>query len=497
MRNCLNSSSININLIRSQVSVNRFFAIFVLQNPTQGNRAAASVKFPMKIRLFPFIAILSLGCITTAIYAQRDNNHNMLDSSDKWTYHFQFTGIMQWHPAFNAPYRGLNSLNDSAEHAFSLTSTIFLGRKLWKNAAFYFNPEVAGGRGLSGAVGIAGFPNGEVFRVGNPSPTAYVARAFIRQDIKLNSKNTEENLDDEINQVEELRPGSRITITAGKFSLADVYDRNAYSHDPRTDFMNWALMGNGAWDYPANTRGYTSGIIIEIIKPTWAVRFSETLVPETANGSIMDLQLDRARGETLEFEKNFEMKGHKGVLRFLAFRNFSRAGNYMNAISNFKNGTDYSLNINTLTLYGGMKYGFCLNAEQELSGNTGSFVRLGWNDGRTATWMFTEIDQHASLGFDIKGTRWKRKGDEVGIAGTINGISDDHWSFLNFGGYGFIIGDGKLPHYGLECISELYYSCELTRTLWLTADYQFVVNPAYNRDRGPVHVWAVRAHIEF
>ena len=260
--------------------------------------------------------------------------------------------------------------------------------------------------------------------------------------------------------------------------------------------MNWALMNNGAWDYPANTRGYTSGIVVAIVKPKWALRLSETLMPQQANGSVMDLNIGKARGETAEFRKNFDLGGHAGAIRILAFHNLSHAGNYQQAINNFMNGTDYSLNVNSLKTYGGSKYGFAINIEQELSDNIGFFARGGWNDGHSASWVFTEIDQTLSAGLCIKGTKWKRKDDVVGIAGVMNGISNDHWHFLNFGGYGFIIGDGKLPDYGLESIGEFYYSCQLANTLWLSADYQLVVNPAYNRDRGPVHVWALRMHVE-
>ncbi len=422
---------------------------------------------------------------------------NGKDSIEKWSYHFQFTGIMQGHPAFSAPYSGQNSLSPERENAFSVTSTLFLGRKLWKGASFYFNPEIAGGKGISSALGVAGFTNGECFRIGDPSPALYLARAFIRQNIAI-GKNEKQSTDADVNQLGgEKVPSSRITITAGKFSIADVYDCNSYSHDARAQFMNWALMSNGAWDYPANTRGYTYGIILELIKPTWAVRVSETMVPKKANGSDMDVNISQARGETIELEKDFKIKEHKGAIRVLAFRNLSRAGNYEKSISLYKSGVDTSLNVNTDTIYGGQKYGLGINIEQELTKDIGIFARAGWNDGKTATWVFTEIDLSASIGLNIRGRKWKRPDDIIGIAGLMNGISNEHVDFLNFGGYGFIIGDGKLTHYGAETIGEVYYNCQINKSLWLTADYQYVQNPAYNADRGPVHVWAIRGHVEF
>ncbi|MGZ4118791.1 MAG: carbohydrate porin, partial [Bacteroidia bacterium] len=186
-----------------------------------------------------------------------------------------------------------------------------------------------------------------------------------------------------------------------------------------------------------------------------------------------------------------------GAIRLIGFRNLSKAGNYEHAIDLYKTGQDSTLNVNTLNVYGGQKYGVGLNIEQELTANIGLFARATWNDGKTATWAFTEIDQSASIGFNFKGTKWKRPDDIIGVAGVLNGISNEHWNFLNYGGYGFLIGDGQLNHYGAETIAEIYYSCQITRSMWLSADYQYAQNPAYNRDRGPVHVWAIRGHIQF
>ena len=356
---------------------------------------------------------------------------------------------------------------------------------------------MAGGKGIGGALGIAGFTNGECFRIGDPTPELYVARCFFRQNIALNT-NKYYIAEDDANQLRgEKVAASRITITAGKFSIADMFDCNTYSHDPRTQFMNWALMSNGAWDYPANTRGYTYGAVVELIKPTWAVRVSEAMVPVRANASTMDEDVSKARAETIELEKDWSIKKKKGAIRVLAFRNLSRAGNYQDAITKFRNGTDTSLNVNTDTVYGGQKYGFGINMEQEIFDDLGFFARYSWNDGKTASWAFTEIDESFSFGLSLRGKKWLRLDDEVGIACVINNISNDHWQFLNAGGYGFIIGDGRLTHYGSETIGEIYYNLHVSKYFYLTADYQYVQNPAYNRDRGPVNVWAIRGHVEF
>ena len=422
-----------------------------------------------------------------------------IDSSKKWSYHFQLTVINQNHLSFKAKYSGDNSLINAAEHRkLSLTTTLFLGRKLWKNGTLYFNPEIAGGSGISSAKGIAGFTNGETFRIGSTEPALYIARLYLKQYFAL--KNTEyDSVASSANQVAEKIPTSRITISAGKISLSDFFDNNAYSHDPRKQFMNWSLMSNGAWDYPADTRGYTQGIVAEFIKPNYAVRFSSVLVPRKANGLKLDYKITKAHSETLELEKSWKAR-RTGSVRLLAFHTISQAPNYNTTLTQVKNGDSSSVDEYTgqqeWKKYGGVKYGFGINAEQELSNTIGSFFKASWNDGKTATWAFTEIDRSMSAGINIKGNGWKRPNDNIGIAQIVNGISKDHQAFLNAGLYGFIIGDGKL-NYGTEAITEIYYQVKLTSSFYASFDYQFVNNPAYNKDRGPVHVFAIRGHVEF
>jgi high affinity Mn2+ porin len=424
---------------------------------------------------------------------------NTFDSLEKWSYHFQMTSIMQGHEKFHSPYAGTNSLQDSSERALSLTTTLFLGRRLWKGAAIFLNPEVAGGKGMSYALGLAGAANGETFRIGSPAPAFYIARAFFQQHISLNKN--EEYQDADKNQLGDKIPASRITISAGKFSIADYFDDNGYSHDPRTEFMNWSLMSNGAWDYPANTRGYTWGIVAELIKPGYSIRVSDVLVPQIANAPTLDVDLTKTHGFTGELEKVIHIKKHRGSIKFLVFHNLSRAPSYNLAVNNMTIG-DSSLNgviqgKKLGTTFGGLKYGFGLNLAQELTDDIGVFARASWNDGKTATWAFTEIDESASAGISLKAIKIKRPNDVFGVAFVVNGISNDHIKYLNAGGYGFIIGDGKLPHYGYEQILEAFYKIQLAKTLWITADYQFVTNPAYNKDRGSVHVFAIRGHVEF
>lgn len=440
------------------------------------------------------IILITIIFSTIRVFAQ-----TAIESSKKWSYHFQLTAINQAHPLFPAKYSGNNSLsNESETKKLSLTTTLFAGRKLWKNAAFYFNPEIAGGSGISSAKGVAGFTNGETFRIGSTEPVLYVARIFFRQYIPLKSSGYE-TIAADVNQVEEKLPSSYIIITAGKICLSDFFDNNSYSHDPRSQFINWSLMSNGAWDYPADTRGYTQGFVAELIKPSYAIRLSSVLVPRKANGLKLDYKFTKAHSETFEFEKAFHSK-HPAVARLLLFHTVSQAPAYKTTLEEVKNGDSSSVDVYSgqkeWKKYGGVKYGFGINAEKEISKITGVFFKASWNDGKTATWAFTEIDRSLSAGVNIKGNRWKRPNDNIGAAQVFNGISKDHQSFLNAGMYGFIIGDGKL-NYRPEAITEIYYKAQITSLLFMSADYQFVSNPAYNKDRGPVHVFAIRGHLEF
>lgn len=433
---------------------------------------------------------------TEAMYAQP----NLKDSTNaKWTTHFQATVISQKHAGFRSLYDGKNSLADTVEPtATSLTSTLFLGRSLWKNAAFYFNPEISGGNGLSFAIGSAGALNGETYRIGEVKPQLFIARAYLQQHIPL-ANTTYEKVSEGINQVAAEIPTSRITISAGKFAIADFYDDNRYSKDPRKQFFNWSLWANGAWDYPANTRGYTFGLIGEIVKPTWAIRVSSVAVPRIANFHLMEYN-SHAHSETLEFEHNITVGKQPGTIRFIISNTYSQAPSYKEGLNAIANNDTFLLNviqgIEERKSYGGRKFGLGINIKQQLTNNFGFFSRLGWNDGKHATWAFTEIDNTVNAGISLKGMKWKRPDDFFAIAVVSNGISKDHRAFLKIGGYGFIIGDGNL-NYDRETIIETYYSTKLTPFFWLTFDYQFVNNPAYNKDRGPVHVFGIRGHIEF
>ncbi|WP_151086553.1 carbohydrate porin [Hymenobacter baengnokdamensis] len=420
--------------------------------------------------------------------------HREQEKDENWSVHFQQTIIQQWHNDLSPSYEGPFSLKARESAKLSLTTTLFIGRRLWKGAAVYFNPEVAGGSGLSGATGIGGAPNGETFRIGDPSPQVYLARLFLRQVWALGT--IREQDDDDFNQLKGSRPARYLALNVGKFGIADYFDQNSYSHDPRTQFFNWSLMSAGAWDYPANVRGYTAGAVVEYVTPGLALRASSSLMPTEANGPILDFNVRKAHSETLELTKVYKMRGHTGTLRLLGFRNQAAMGSYTLAV---REAGLAQPDVTATRTDGRTKYGFVVNAEQEISKEVGLFGRLSYNDGHNETWAFTEIDHSLSVGATSTGARWHRATDRLGVALVANGLSPEHRAYLAAGGSGFILGDGQLD-YGLEYIGEIYYSIDFPRYhAALSPDYQVILNPGYNTSRlpGPVHVVALRVHVEF
>lgn len=432
----------------------------------------------------------------SAYSSSKDSTHK--DTGSHWLFHYQATVINQYHGTFRSPYSGQNSLKDTAENDMSVTSTIFFGYRLWKYGALYFNPEISGGKGFSGTTGIAGFPNGEIYRVGNPVTQAYIARGYFQQSFTLKGSH-DTLMTDGQQQVSQYLPTKRITFSAGKFSLADFYDDNTYSHDARGQFMNWVLMDNGAWDYPANTRGYTYGAVIQLIEPTWYTQISDALEPLVANGPNLDPNFTKSFGITWESGFTFKAGGQTAALSVMLFMNQNRAPYYSQAIANYNaTGNPNALDVDNDSAYNGdKKYGIGLSFSYPLSQYIGFFMRAGWNNGLTADWAFTEVDQTITPGLSFDGAMWKRKGDNFGVAFVANGLSKEHIAFENIGGYGFIIGDGTLPTYRPEQIIETYYQLRFMEHLFIAPDYQYVVNPAYNADRGPVSIYSIRVHVEF
>jgi len=413
------------------------------------------------------------------------------DQQQTWNLYYQTTSIGQHHGSFPSPYQGPLSLVGHPESEVSLTATLFFGLK-WHDTQLYFDPELAGGRGFSGVNGLANSPNGELPRVASATPKPYLARLYITQDFGFGDKR--EMVESDANQVGGSRPATRYSITVGRFTVTDFFDNNRYSHDPRMQFMGWAIMYNGAWDYPADTRGYTWGWVHEFHTPHWSLRYASAAEPTVANGLRFDRRLFVDRGDMFEGEVDYAPYGHPGAIRLLHYENHARAGDYGEAIRIARAaGTTPDVTANRRP--GTLKYGFGVSVDQEVRKDFGVFGRLGWNDGKTESFAFTSIDRLAQAGVSFTGKSWKRPEDTLASAITISGLSGVHAVYLAMGGLDFLIGDGKL-RYGHEMVWESYYSARLLRGLFATVDLQYAMNPAYNQDRGPVWIESLRIHIE-
>ncbi len=410
---------------------------------------------------------------------------------ERWNLFYQATSVGQYHGTFRSPYSGQLSLQNYKERDVSLTTTLFFGLRLTPNTQLYFNPEIAGGRGFSGVSGLANSSNGELPRVASATPKPYLARLYISHDIGFGTET--ESFESEENQLAGPRPLNRYTVTAGRFTLTDFFDNNRYSHDPRTQFLGWGVMFNGAWDYPADVRGYTWGWVHELHLKNWSVRYASAAMPLVANGLRLDHRLFRNHGDVYEGEYRFKTREHQGTIRLLHYRNHANAGTYSEAIQ--QAGAWFAPSVTSTHRNGTLKYGFGINAEQELTNDIGIFGRLGWNDGKTESFAFTAIDRLATVGVSVTGGRWYRPHDTAATEITFTGISGVHAVYLARGGYDFIIGDGRL-NYGPETISESYYSARLFPGFFTSFTLQHVANPAYNRDRGPVWIPSLRLHLE-
>jgi hypothetical protein len=438
------------------------------------------------------IALLSLAA--TAHADDTDAGLYLLGHPDAaWWVSGQANSIWQAQPGFDSPYEGDHSFLPGDHHALSFVFTLYAGYELTPNTAIVVAGESAGGDGLSQALGIAGFTNLDVVRNPTLGPAPYVGRAFIDQVIPLSDHR--EKTDRNPLHILRTLPDHRIEIRAGKFSTVDVFDPNEGATDSHLQFMNWAIDNNGAYDYAADTRGYSLGATIEYDAPLWALRFGEMLMPTVANGEHYDHDIANARGENLELEIHDCVGGHPGLVRVLGFANHAKMGRYEDSIAAFRALEDATPDITKYRVAGRIKYGFGLNAEQELADELHAFGRLGWNEGHYESFAYTEIDNTVLLGAVLRGGRWNRPGDKLGIAFVSNGLSADHKAYLQLGGEGFMLGDGKL-HYGREMTVEAYYTARAYRGIFPALDVQLVDNPGYNTDRGPAIVGSVRLHVE-
>jgi high affinity Mn2+ porin len=406
--------------------------------------------------------------------------------------HVQATFVDQYHPAFRSPYQGANSLAPQSVGDETFDATLFLGIRLWHGGVLYANPEIDQGFGLSDTLGVAGFPSGEAYKVGAVDPYYRLQRLFFRQAFDLGGES--KPIDSDANQAADTRTADNLVFTVGKFSVGDVFDTNSYAHDPRGDFLNWSVIDAGAFDYAADSWGYASGAAVEWTQGWWTLRAGLFNLSKVPNGKVLDTGF-RQFEAVGEGEARYTLFGEDGKLKLLAFLNRGRMGSYQDALA-LAAATHTAPDTALVRRYAS-KAGGEINLEQGLTDTLGLFLRASANDGSEEAYEFTEINRSLSLGLSLKGTDWSRPKDTAALALVVNGLSQDARDYFAAGGMGILIGDGRLPHYGSEDIAELSYTAQLRDWFAVTGDYQLILNPAYNRDRGPVSVFAVRVHTQF
>jgi len=417
---------------------------------------------------------------------------------DQVNFHGQTTFTWQGYPAIRAPFSGPNSLIASGEGRETADATLFTGVRLWQGAELWVNGEIDQGFGLADTHGVAGFTSAEAYKLGADYPYTRVPRYFIRQTVDLGGDTSK--VDADINQFAGSQTANRLVLTVGKFAVVDIFDTNAYANNPKSDFLNWAVVNAGTFDYAADAWAYTYGAAAEWYQGRLTLRggvFDLSATPTggiSPNGVNLDPSFDQFQ-ILGEIEERHELWGEAGAIKVTGFLSRGRAGDYADAIA-LAAMTGGPANIDAVRQYRS-RPGVSVNLQQQVTETVGMFARAGWADGKVEPWDFTDIDRTLAAGLSVKGTQWGRPDDTVGLTGVINGISKVHQEFLNDGGLGILVGDGMLPHPGLEQIIESYYSYALSASTRLTADYQFVANPGYNRDRGPVNVFAGRFHWQF
>jgi high affinity Mn2+ porin len=407
----------------------------------------------------------------------------------------QINFIFQTHPDFHADYSGPNSLSPQYEKATSRVMTLYTGVRLNHSTEILVDIEEAGGQALSTGLGLAGNTDLDIVRNPSLSKAPYLGRAMIHKVFAL-SKDRGENQRTFLSLFDEL-PRRRLEIRFGKFSMPDFFDLNSVGTDTHFQFSNWSVDNNGAWDYAADTRGYTVGIVADYEDRNWGFRFAEALMPKVANGIDLVWRPWQVHAENWEYELRHGVLPKKsGVVRLLAYTNYANMGIYRDANTQFKEGLVPAPDITNHPWHVTRKYGFGVNLEQNLTRNVTAFARWGWDNGRTESFAYTEIDSTFDEGIGVNGAQWHRRQDRAGIAFVSNGIKKDHQIYLADGGNGFLLGDGEL-NYGRENIVESYYTAHVWRGIYIAPGVQYIVNPGYNRDRGPVVVPSLRAHVEF
>jgi high affinity Mn2+ porin len=413
---------------------------------------------------------------------------NSLTKSSWWNIHGDATYVGQWHPAFSAQYSGPNSLDTHAATVETVALNLYLGARLWSGAEAHVDGLFWQGFGFNHTLGIEAFPNAEAYKLGSKAGNIAPVRAFIRQTIGLGGD--EESVADDALHLAGMQDVRRVTITVGEISVLDIFDQNSYAGDVTSQFLNWALVGNEAWDYPANAIGYITGFAVELNQPDWTARYGTFQMPAVQNGMAINQQYLDAWGMVTEFERRFTVTQRPLTVRLLAFLNRVDSGTYADALDSpirpaVVSARNYCLN-----------YGFCLNSEYEIVKGLGAFMRLGWNDGQVQDWAYADVHDFGSAGLSVNGKFWGRPDDTIGVAGVVNSLSSVQQHFLEQGGLGILAGDGKL-NYGVEQTVETYYNAHVWKRINASADYQYVANPSYNTARGPVSIVSMRLHWDF
>jgi len=459
-----------------------------------------------------FLQLLGAVCLSNAAHATDDTQSSQAPApqpsqlvqanapaeapapTDNWNAHVQSTYVWQKKSSFNAPYTGPQSLRPDAEHGYTLSVTGFFGARLWHGAELYLNPEGVQGAPLSELHGLSSINNGEIQKNGGPDMRFYWARAFIRQTFGLGGEQI--HVDDDQNQLAGNYDKRRLVVTVGKLTQTDLFEKSTYANDPRTQFLNWAMITHGAWDYAADARAYSVGLATELYWDDWAFRAGRYMEPQVANGNYLDYNLTRHHGDTFEIEHDHVLGGHPGVVRIMAFRNLANAGSYRDAINAAlaSGGTPDVTSVRT----DAAKHGYGISVEQALSDDLGVFFRASKADDKVEEYAFTEIDNTVSAGLSLKGSQWQRQDDTVGFAFASSGLNQDHRDYLAAGGLGGFLGDGKLTRYGRERVVEVYYNAQVLKGVNFTLDFQQIANPGFNADRhGPVYIFGSRVHAAF
>jgi hypothetical protein len=415
---------------------------------------------------------------------------------DRFWFSGQVNLIFQGHPGFSAEYSGPNSLKKSREEKLSEVTTLYSGIRLLKYTELLIAGENAAGKGLSNALGLAGFTNVDVVRNPDLGAEPYLSRILIHQTIPLSDEMAENPNYGPLSMRREL-PARRLELRIGRMTLPDFFDQNSVGSDSHLQLTNWATVNDAAWDYAADTRGYTYAVMVEYQDPLFGARFASAVMPKVANGIDLDWRLDQAHAENLELEVHGKAIGDGlSVARLLLWENRARMGNYRESIALFRLGLAPAPDITATRRARRTKYGIGLNVEQELAdGLVRVFARAGVNDGKNESFAYTEAENSVSAGFDLRGDLWRRERDRLGVAFASNGLGPDHRTYLHDGGLGFLLGDGTL-RYRRESILEAYYTCKLDYGISFGPLFEHIWNPGYNRDRGPVAVYGVRFHLE-